>query len=104
MNSASKLLGLTSHTRIVPALTLLIGISSANDRHFTYNYETAVLAPGARELEVSNTLGVGRSDYYAKLDHRLEFEVGLCLHSGVGGFRETKRGVCSSCRPDGSKA
>ena len=77
MNSASKLLGLTSHTRIVPALTLLIGISSANDRHFTYNYETAVLAPGARELEVSNTLGVGRSDYYAKLDHRLEFEVGL---------------------------
>ncbi len=53
-----------------------VGID-ANERHFTYNYETAVLAPGEREIEVSNTLGLGKSSYYANLDHRLEFETGV---------------------------
>lgn len=49
----------------------------ANDRHFAYNYETAVLAPGERELEVWTTWRSGRDTYYSRLDHRLEFEVGL---------------------------
>lgn len=49
----------------------------ANDRHFAYNYETAVLAPGERELEVWTTWRSGRETYYSRLDHRLEFEVGL---------------------------
>lgn len=61
----------------LPALALFIGSAAANDRHFSYTYETGVLAPGARELEVSNTLRAGRTDYYSALDHRLEFEVGL---------------------------
>jgi hypothetical protein len=54
----------------------LMGAALANDRHFTYTYETAVLPPGGRELEVSTTLREGRTDYYSELDHRLEFEVG----------------------------
>jgi hypothetical protein len=49
----------------------------ANERHFAYTYETAVLPPGGRELETSNTLRLGRDQYYAALDHRLEFEVGV---------------------------
>src|SRR3954462_14251719 len=51
--------------------------ASANTRHFGFVYETGVLAPGAKELETSTTLRAGRSDYYAALDHRLEFEVGV---------------------------
>lgn len=49
----------------------------ANDRHFAFSYESAVLAPGARELEVWNTFRTGRQRYYSQFDHRLEFEVGL---------------------------
>lgn len=77
MNFGLKPTRLIKRTTVFSTLVLFIGTVSANDRHFTYNYETAVLVPGARELEVSNTLGAGRSDYYATLDHRLEFEVGL---------------------------
>jgi hypothetical protein len=59
------------------ALALLIGSATGDERHFGYVYETAVLAPGGRDLEVSNTLRAGREEYYSALDHRLEFEVGV---------------------------
>jgi hypothetical protein len=36
-----------------------------------------VLAPGAKEIEVWSTIRHGREDYYSRLDHRLEFEVGV---------------------------
>jgi hypothetical protein len=49
----------------------------ANDRHFAYTYETAVLPPGGREIEVWNTVRAGRGDFYSALDHRLEFEAGI---------------------------
>ena len=52
----------------------------ANERHFTYLYETAVLPPGAKEIEVWNTWRAGRGDFYSALDHRLEFETGLTEH------------------------
>src|SRR4051794_20626531 len=60
----------------VPALALP-GRASANERHFTYTYESAVLPQGARELEVWTTARLGRHQYFAQFDHRLEFEVGL---------------------------
>ncbi|MEZ4369176.1 MAG: hypothetical protein R3B07_00065 [Polyangiaceae bacterium] len=53
------------------------GSASANDRHFGYTYETAVLPPGHRELEVWTTWRGGRDSYYSRFDHRLEFEVGV---------------------------
>jgi len=56
---------------------LLPFTTQANTRHFTYTYETSVLAPGSKEIEVSNTLRMGRDEYYSTLDHRLEFEVGV---------------------------
>ncbi len=49
----------------------------ANDRHFTHTYESGVLPEGGRELEVWTTPRLGRDDYYARFDQRLEFEVGL---------------------------
>lgn len=65
--------------KTLPAIAALLaaGAVSANDRHFTYTYETAVLAPGAKELEVWSTFRNGRTDYYSRLDHRLEFETGI---------------------------
>jgi hypothetical protein len=63
----------------LPALLglALCSAASANERHFAYLYETAILPPGGREIEVSNTLRLGRDQYYSALDHRLEFEFGV---------------------------
>lgn len=52
-------------------------LSGAQDRIFTYTYQSTVLNKGQRELEVWNTLRTGRDDFYARLDHRTEFEIGL---------------------------
>jgi hypothetical protein len=49
----------------------------ASERRFTYTYESLVLNPGEIEVEPWITYRVGRDDYYARLDHRLEFEAGL---------------------------
>src|SRR4051794_25795500 len=61
----------------IVATALLPRAAAANDRHMTYTYESAVLAEGARELEVWTTARVGRHGYYAAFDQRLEFETGL---------------------------
>jgi hypothetical protein len=75
MPSLSKLI--RTPASALPILALLIGTAAANDRHFSYTYETGVLAPGAREIEVSTTLRAGREEHFSALDHRLEFEVGV---------------------------
>ena len=65
-----------------PAFLLLIllfaclGVYS-QDRLFNYTYQSGVLQKGLCELEVWNTLKLGRENYFARLDHRSEFEVGL---------------------------
>jgi hypothetical protein len=70
-----------SHFRLPALLGLaLCSAAAANERHFAYTYETAVLPPGGREIEVSNTLRLGRDQYYSALDHRLEFEAGVTEH------------------------
>src|SRR5262249_59600245 len=52
-------------------------VARANDRHFSYTYESAVLAPGEKELEVWTTYRNGRDNRYTRFDERLEFEIGL---------------------------
>jgi len=49
----------------------------ASERHFTYAYESGVLRPGAREIEPWTTFRLGRSDFYSRLDTRIELELGL---------------------------
>lgn len=49
----------------------------ANERRFTYTYESGVLPPGQRELEFWTTWRNGRANYYSRFDHRAEFEFGL---------------------------
>ena len=51
--------------------------SNAQDRIFTYAYQSNVLNKGQRELEVWNTLRQGKQDFFSRLDNRTEFEVGL---------------------------
>ena len=64
-------------SRISVALLLSCAAAFANNRHFGYTYETATMAKGALELEVWSTARMGHSDYYSRLDHRMEFETGL---------------------------
>lgn len=52
-------------------------IAQANQRHFTYTYESAVLPPGEREFELWTTHRFGRHDFYSRFDYRGEFEFGL---------------------------
>ncbi len=49
----------------------------AQDRLFTYTYQSAVLNKGQHELEVNNTFRTGKTDYFARLDNRTEVEIGL---------------------------
>ncbi|HEX2868189.1 MAG TPA: hypothetical protein VHO03_14180 [Ignavibacteriales bacterium] len=49
----------------------------ANERRFTYIYESLVLTRGARELEIWNTYRANRGYYYRRLDQTIEFEFGL---------------------------
>jgi hypothetical protein len=50
---------------------------TAQDRLFTYTYQSGVLAKSDKELEIWTTMQTGRNDYYRALSHRLEFETGL---------------------------
>ncbi|MFN8254170.1 MAG: hypothetical protein U0W24_00680 [Bacteroidales bacterium] len=50
---------------------------NAQDRLFTYTYQSTVLNQGQKELEIWNTVRTGRDDFYLRLDNRTEFEIGL---------------------------
>jgi len=65
---------------ICPLLLLTILTNNtlhAQDRLFTYTYQSTVLAQGQREVESWNTLRLGREDYYSRFDNRTEYEIGL---------------------------
>lgn len=64
--------------KILFMAAFLVAIGAvAQDRVFTYTYQSNVLNKGQKELEVWSTFGSGRQDYYRGLNHSLEFEVGL---------------------------
>jgi hypothetical protein len=68
----------TKKRTLLLLLTLSIAISSyAQDRLFTYTYQSSVLNKGQRELESWNSFRTGKEDYYARLDNRTEYEIGL---------------------------
>ncbi len=75
---------LTTRTRALLAGGVVAGAAlvaapgaEANDRHFTFTYETATLAAGSFELEPWTTLRIGRRYGYLGIDASLEFEVGI---------------------------
>jgi hypothetical protein len=58
-------------------LIIPIGRTDANERRFGYTYESSVLPPGAREIELWNTDRRGRTSFYRRLDQRVEYEFGV---------------------------
>jgi len=59
------------------AVVLLATPGRANERHFTYTYESAVLNPGNLEIEPWSTWRYGHERYFSRWDQRLEFEYGI---------------------------
>jgi hypothetical protein len=66
--------------RRILLVAALLGFAKANaqDRVFTYTYQSGVLNKGQKELEIWTTFANGRDNYYRGFDHRMEFEIGLC--------------------------
>jgi hypothetical protein len=63
---------------ILICLLFIMGGSFANERKFTYTYQSGVLGKGNKELEIWSTARIGRDiPYFARLDHRMEFEWGI---------------------------
>lgn len=91
-----KLLPVCAALAACGSLLSVAASARANERHFTYSYESGVLPSGTRELEVWTTYRRGRSDYYSGLDHRVEYEVGLgrglqtAFYINFGGVAETQ--------------
>lgn len=50
---------------------------NAQDRVFTYTYQSGVLNKGQKEIEVWTTLSNGRDNFYKELGQKMEFEIGL---------------------------
>jgi hypothetical protein len=68
----------TSMKKIIILIFLVTSvIINGQDRLFTYTYQSTVLSKGQKEIEIWNTIRTGRSEYYSRLDHRTEFEIGL---------------------------
>jgi hypothetical protein len=61
---------------LVVALLGIMG-TQAQDRLFTYTYQSTVLNKGQRELESWHTFRTGRDDFYLRYDNRTEYEIGL---------------------------
>ncbi|MFL5322494.1 MAG: hypothetical protein ACJ790_22735 [Myxococcaceae bacterium] len=63
---------------LLSAATLLLSTgASANERRFSFTYESATLPQGERELEMWTTARIKRESFYSQFDNRMEFEVGL---------------------------
>ena len=53
----------------------------ANERKFTYVYQSIIMEMNSKELEIWSTPRLGKNNgYFAALDNRVEFEVGLTKH------------------------
>jgi hypothetical protein len=59
-------------------LFLTFQVLHADERRFTYIYQSTIVAKGEKEIEIWTTPSLGKNTaYYARLDNRLEFEIGL---------------------------
>ncbi len=57
---------------------ILISMTSfAQDRIFTYTYQSGVLGKGQNEIEIWNTFRTGKKEFSNRIDTRAEFETGL---------------------------
>jgi len=69
---------LRSRLQIVLCLVLVYALNAvAQDRVFTYTYQSPVLRTGEREIEAWNTIQWGREEFFRAFEHRLELEMGV---------------------------
>ncbi len=62
----------------VLVLVLIYSLNAvAQDRLFTYTYQSSVLRTGEREIEAWNTVQWGREEFFRAFEHRLELEMGV---------------------------
>ncbi len=66
-----------TRTLIFGALVVAALPAAANERHWAYTYETATLPKGVTEIEPWTTVKLQKKDYFARIENRLEFEMGL---------------------------
>ena len=65
-------------TLLLLCILFVSNYSKADERKFGYTYQSTIMNKGEKEIEISTTARVGKSEnYYAALDHRMEIEVGL---------------------------
>lgn len=59
------------------SIVLFVSFVSAQDRIFNYTYQSNVLTPQQREIEVFNTFHFQREDFYRAYQSKIEFETGI---------------------------
>jgi len=63
---------------LILILTFIIANTiHADDRRFSYTYESSVLAKNQKDIEVWTTYKAGREYFYSSFENRFEFEMGL---------------------------
>lgn len=63
---------------VILVLLILAYASNANERKFSYTYQSGVLGKGNKEIEIWTTARIGKDiPYFAATDHRMEFEWGI---------------------------
>ena len=79
--------------RIIITSFLLLCIINVNaqDRIFTYTYQSNVLNKGQKELEVWTTVLSGKQDYYREIKNRVEYEIGLGSNLQVTFYLNSKQ-------------
>ncbi len=71
---------------LINSLTLL-----AQDRIFTYAYQSNVLGKGQKELEVWTTILNGKDNYFREIKNRVEYETGLGSNLQVAFYLNSKQ-------------
>jgi hypothetical protein len=64
--------------RLIALLSLLLGLPAlAGERTLTWSYDSGVLPPGSKELELWSTARFGRPGGFTGFDNRAELELGV---------------------------
>lgn len=64
-------------TKLLLAFITCALTMQAQDRLFTYTYQSTVINKNQKEIEFWSTLKTGKTNFYSRLDNRLEYEIGL---------------------------
>lgn len=79
--------------KLVLAIFILLSTLNtfAQDRIFTYAYQSNVLGKGQKELEVWTTILNGKDNYYREIKNRVEYETGLGSNLQVAFYLNAKQ-------------